>query len=422
MKILYEATYAFRGRSGIPRDTESVARALSSVLEGQIDILVNPLGLYGYHNSRNWAKRVKVLGSLNRIPKDTWNMKYRIVISIYECLFMNKKKPIASNEYDKNHLSTWIKQAHKGKVLLTRFSYFSRFIRARILAPFSINTRDYQLFIQQQVDPIRVSRRTIHVVRLHDIIPITHPQFFSKEAVDVFVENFKTMMEYVDCWVVDSNYVKSEIERFFGKSSNIKVMHCIVSKEETYPKIKVNKVLLVATIEPRKNIRTAIEGFQYAIENRLLDEDWVLNVCGSKGWLEDDLYESLKESKFGAGINFIESPGNEKLVKLYQESKLLLSTSHVEGFGLTPLEGMLYGCLPVVSDIPVHREILGDLPVFIEDKSQAHNIAQALHYGVEKYHKGGLTLRKGLTEFVESNYSETVLAKKWEALITDIAI
>ncbi len=58
-------------------------------------------------------------------------------------------------------------------------------------------------------------------------------------------------------------------------------------------------------------------------------------------------------------VVFIDSPSDTELSLLYANTTLYLFPSRIEGFGLPPLEALAAGAPVAVSDIPVHREILG---------------------------------------------------------------
>ena len=51
---------------------------------------------------------------------------------------------------------------------------------------------------------------------------------------------------------------------------------------------------------------------------------------------------------------------DEAIHAAYREASVLVCPSRFEGFGLTPLEGLAMGLPVVASDIPPHREFLGD--------------------------------------------------------------
>jgi glycosyltransferase involved in cell wall biosynthesis len=51
-------------------------------------------------------------------------------------------------------------------------------------------------------------------------------------------------------------------------------------------------------------------------------------------------------------------------VELLRRTKILVSTSVAEGFGRPPMEALLAGASIVVSDLPIYREIYGDVAAF----------------------------------------------------------
>lgn len=50
----------------------------------------------------------------------------------------------------------------------------------------------------------------------------------------------------------------------------------------------------------------------------------------------------------------------EQAWTMFRQSHFAILPSSFEGFGLVVAEAMAAGCIPVVSDIPVFRWILGD--------------------------------------------------------------
>lgn len=77
-----------------------------------------------------------------------------------------------------------------------------------------------------------------------------------------------------------------------------------------------------------------------------------------------DLQNLIDTMHVGDHIRTIPYVPREDLPRIYAAAVCLVHPSIVEGFGLTVLEAMACGCPVVVSDIPSHRELVGNAGVF----------------------------------------------------------
>ena len=106
-------------------------------------------------------------------------------------------------------------------------------------------------------------------------------------------------------------------------------------------------VVVVATVEPRKNLHALIEA--YCLGN--FREDFDLVVVGRRGWGPN--------TPPVAGCHFTGDVTDTELMALYQGARALVSPSLYEGFGLPLVEAMLAGLPVFCSDLPVYREVTG---------------------------------------------------------------
>jgi len=119
--------------------------------------------------------------------------------------------------------------------------------------------------------------------------------------------------------------------------------------------------LSVGALEPRKAPDVLVAGFRFARERGLEAE---LIVAGD-------------------GRVNVEAPGVrrlghvEDLGSLYAGALAVVLPSWLEGFGLTPVEGIAAGTPAIVSDLPVLREVLGGGALYVTP-GDAAGLADAL--------------------------------------------
>jgi glycosyltransferase involved in cell wall biosynthesis len=309
------------------------------------------------------------------------------------------------------------------KVLLMSLSYPARFFRPKLFKPYKLSTNKYDIFIQQQLDPISVSKKTIHIVRLHDVIPITHPQYFEDKGVRAFSKSLSIMLSGREkIWVMDTEASAVNFKDNFGQKLDVRVIPCAVSVDMHQGSnfvFRKNQICIVNTIEPRKKVGFAISGFKQAKLLGKIDADWELVVVGEEGWQETKLVSNLRSKVFGHDVNYLEGVTDFDLKKIYKESKIVLSASDAEGFGLPPLEGMANGCVPVVSDIPQHRETISNFGIYFNPDNLT-SLVDCLSHAVRVSEESPAKLLLKMQQHIIDNFSENLISEKWFKLVDEL--
>lgn len=424
-RVLYDLTYAIRGKSGIPRDTITTAKLLSEIPSLNADFLLFSRGLRGLPWESK-SKKINFLGDLlrNNEEKFAKGFKLRKLLFVFQSLTIFRMVRLVQLPIiQKNQLlNKFGLNKNKTNIYAASIPYAGRFISFKYLRPPKLVKLDYQVFLQQQVDPIRTSKSCLHVARLHDILPITQPHLFKAEAVAHFKRSLYVMLRHVDVWIFDTSCVEMQFKEMFEKKKAIesKVIPCVIeSKISKVKQKRSHQILIVATIEPRKQIEMCIDAFISAKSSKVLDDKWSLVIAGGPGWLEDRLLKKLRRGSFGKKIVFIEDPSRSRIEELYSRSKFLISNSLDEGFGLPPLEGMAHGCIPIVSDIGSHRETMGPLPIYISENS-SEAILEAIKYGLSINEANLIKYRDRCKEHVYKNYSPQVIKESWDILFKEM--
>jgi glycosyltransferase involved in cell wall biosynthesis len=115
---------------------------------------------------------------------------------------------------------------------------------------------------------------------------------------------------------------------------------------DTFVHSKVPQVCVMGRIAQEKNLEQAIE-----IMNPL---DCVCVIAGSVDRQNQPYLKKLKDMA-NTNIIFVENPTRPQFLAIMAESRVYLSASH-ETLGLTTIEAINSGCIPVVPDNSAHPE------------------------------------------------------------------
>jgi glycosyltransferase involved in cell wall biosynthesis len=122
-------------------------------------------------------------------------------------------------------------------------------------------------------------------------------------------------------------------------------------------------LLFVGTLEPRKNVPLLLKAYTQLLALGVTDLPLVL--VGRKGWLFEEIFETIERLGIGDKARHLSGVDDERLAHLYSAAGLLALPSFYEGFGLPPLEAMHCGCPVVVSDRGSLPEIVGEAGVVL---------------------------------------------------------
>ena len=87
-----------------------------------------------------------------------------------------------------------------------------------------------------------------------------------------------------------------------------------------------------------------------------------LTIVGNQDNLRT-AYRFRDEERDLEGVSFLEKPDDETLLAAMASASALIQPSRYEGFGLPPIEALCLGTNVILSDIPVFKEIYGNMDV-----------------------------------------------------------
>jgi glycosyltransferase involved in cell wall biosynthesis len=207
---------------------------------------------------------------------------------------------------------------------------------------------------------------------VYDILPITHPEFFTRASIKMFEPWYKFAIAESDALFAISEATRQELLRVIGhERTHTDFFHLgadFVSTQSAIPAQSGDKIistfLMVGTIEPRKGHRTVLRAFQMLWAAGLTVH---LVFVGRPGWKVSDLISELEELSVASELfDYYPNASDEKLARCYSEADAVIAASLAEGFGLPLVETLLLGKPLIASDIPAFREVAGNLPTYFE--------------------------------------------------------
>lgn len=232
------------------------------------------------------------------------------------------------------------------------------------------------------------------VAHIYDIISITHPQYCLERGVYNFMDFIGAHLLYADDIIVNAQATVDELQKLSQRLKiSLPICHVIplgtdftkqeIVVEEQVPKQVAQAVqarpyiLMVGTIEPRKNHKLLLEAY----DKGLKEMGYNIIMAGYMGWNMEEFEQRLEHHPdFASRIFHFEGLDDRAITFLYQHAKFLAFCSYTEGFGLPIIEAIQRGTPVLAADVPVLREVGRDYCVWFEQDN-----AEELCKKIEKY-------------------------------------
>ena len=229
-----------------------------------------------------------------------------------------------------------------------------------------------------------------YVVTIHDVIPLIWPQFVTRKHRLVVAAAYRRVRQQADLVIVPSHTTKADVVRQLQMNPDRIAVIPWGCDERFQPKgapahsrmvqrkygLPARYLLCVGTLEPRKNLSTLLKAYAILRDERC-DEETKLVIVGRKGWLYEEIFETVKALTLQQEVVFTDFVEDEDLPDLYRGARLLVFPSLYEGFGLPILEAMASGVPVIASNTSSIPEVAGDAALLI-DPRQPHEIAEGI--------------------------------------------
>lgn len=216
-------------------------------------------------------------------------------------------------------------------------------------------------------------RRSLRPVYfLHDIIPITHPEYCRAGEAQKHHRRLATMAAGAGL-IVNSVATRAALDEY-ARQHAWSLPPCIIAPlapaclpaPESQRPLPEPYFVVLGTIEPRKNHLLLLNGWRRLIEAYGARAPRLV-VIGHRGWECEQVVDMLERCPVLRG-NVIEEHccDDARLATWLRHAQALLFPSFVEGYGMPLIEALAHGLPVIASDLPAFREIAADIPEYLD--------------------------------------------------------
>jgi glycosyltransferase involved in cell wall biosynthesis len=237
------------------------------------------------------------------------------------------------------------------------------------------------------IPPLYGARR--HVITVHDLTFLRYPQYLTAESRRYYNDQIGFAVRHADHILTDSESSKRDMINMLAVPPEKITVHMLGVDESFKPlpadvlavyrqqlDLPEHYILFVGTFEPRKNIIGLLEAYRDLLP--LLPEAPALVLAGKRGWLFDETMRQIDQMRLGDRLIWRENITQEALPALYNMASVLVVPAFYEGFGLTAVEAMACGAVPIVSNRSSLPEVVGEVGLQI-DPDDGSTITAALY-------------------------------------------
>ncbi|HJN85178.1 MAG TPA: glycosyltransferase family 1 protein [Patescibacteria group bacterium] len=228
--------------------------------------------------------------------------------------------------------------------------------------------------------------KTIQTV--HDLMSYDHPEWFPQGGLSrTWSQRVRVPRAIKSADVVHtiSNYTSNQLAKIFNIENNVVMAYQGVDVPDDIDQDRVpgnlkgaSYLVMIGTVEPRKNIEAAIEAFKIVKEKYPNDK---LVILGKKGWGTERTMGAIEGA--GDSVQYLGYVDDATKFAILKGARGFVMASFAEGFGRPLVEAMRLGVPVMASATSGMKEIAEDagIMVFVDDtKKIAHGMERLLHH------------------------------------------
>ncbi|UCH97480.1 MAG: glycosyltransferase family 4 protein [Candidatus Aminicenantes bacterium] len=246
------------------------------------------------------------------------------------------------------------------------------------------------------------------VVTVYDMIYELYPHFFKDLDIENRIQRKKRCIERADGIIAISNSTKNDLLKFYNiDEKKVRVIYpgvpsSILSKDNKNVLAHKKPFILFVGTRKRgyKNFKNLLMAFA---SNKKINKEFDL-ICFGGGAFTPEELDLITQS--GCHHNFFQVSGDDDMLgQFYMNARAFVYPSLYEGFGLPPLEAMVYGCPVIASHISALPEVLGEAAVYFDPRDPA-SISATLEKVLFSDNKIQEMVRKGFIQAQQYSWSK----------------
>ncbi len=223
-----------------------------------------------------------------------------------------------------------------------------------------------------------LSQRIRSVFMVHDLTPINHPEFCRVGESMRHTARIRTILTTAAGIVTNSRATLEALSRFAYTSgwamppAVVAPLGCGLTAQSSRPNPADPPTpsgpyfVILGTIEPRKNHWMILQVWRRMVD-RYGSAAPKIFVIGRRGWECENVLDLLERCAQLRGVVFeLSNCSDTELACYLARARALIFPSFDEGYGLPLIESLSLGVPVLASNLPVFREIAGDIPDYLD--------------------------------------------------------